>query len=294
LTRLICGDERPKQYVTLTGTRSLLQQTLDRVGCALPPERTVVVGVEAHAGHLAASMTGHGATVLLQAVDRGTAAGVLMPVHWIRYRAPDTIVAVFPSDHFVQEEAAFMDQVSRAAAFVNTHPGRIVLLAAPATAPETEYGWIEPGLALGHAGAAPVHAVRRFIEKPSPETARSCLEAGALWNTFVFVGKASTLVEVGRRRLPDLHVGLEEFVQAAKRGARPDDLRRASLAFPRANFSRDVLQELTGMLAVTTLTGVTWCDWGSPRRVIESLEHLGLRAPWLDRLATAVGSVSAR
>ena len=48
------------------------------------------------------------------------------------------------------------------------------------------------------------------------------------------------------------------------------------------------------MLAVTTLTGVTWCDWGSPRRVVESLERLGIRPPWLDRLTEPVGAGSER
>jgi hypothetical protein len=110
----------------------------------------------------------------------------------------------------------------------------------------------------------------------------------------VFVGKARTLVEAGRRSLPDLHAGLERLVQAARRGARPDALRRASMALPRANFSRDILQDLPEMLAVRTLTGVTWCDWGSPRRVIESLEQLGLRPQWLDRLTEPIGSAAAR
>jgi mannose-1-phosphate guanylyltransferase len=293
LTRLICGDDRPKQYVTLTGTRTLLQQTLDRAGRAIPAERTVVIGTETHAGYLAAAMAGHGATVLLQPVDRGTAAGVLLPVHWIRNRAPEAVVAVFPSDHLVLEEDAFMDQVTRAAAFVDEHPDRILLLGVRATEAETEYGWIEPGPLLGHAGTAPVHAVRRFIEKPSLDEARACLAAGASWNTFVFVAKAAALVEAGRQRLPDLHAGLVRLVQAARRGARPEALRRASVALPRANFSRDVLEGLAGMLAVTTLTGVTWSDWGSPRRVIGSLERLGLRPPWLDRLTEPIGSAAA-
>jgi hypothetical protein len=65
------------------------------------------------------------------------------------------------------------------------------------------------------------------------------------------------------------------------------------VALPRANFSRDVLEGLAGMLAVTTLTGVTWSDWGSPRRVIGSLERLGLRPPWLDRLTEPIGSAAA-
>jgi mannose-1-phosphate guanylyltransferase len=294
LTRVICGDERPKQYVTLTGSRSLLQRTLDRAALGIPAQRTVVVSVESHAVHLAAAMPGHDATILLQSADRGTAPGVLLPAHWIRSRAPGATVAVFPSDHLVLEEQAFMRQVAQAAAFVDEDPGRIVLLGVPATAAETEYGWIEPGPILGGAGGTPVRAVRRFVEKPSPETARACLAAGASWNTFVFVAKASMLVEAGRRCVPGIHGALERMVQAVRRGARSEVIRRASAAMPVGNFSRDVLQNLTPMLAVTTLTGVTWCDWGSPRRVVESLERLGIRPPWLDRLTEPVGAGSEK
>jgi mannose-1-phosphate guanylyltransferase len=294
LTRVICGDERPKQYVALTGSRSLLQQTLDRVARRIPPDRTVVISAETHASYLAAAMAGHEATLLLQSVDRGTAAGVLLPVHWILSRDSDATVAVFPSDHLVLEDDAFMDHVANAASFVDQNPGRIVLLAARATDAETEYGWIEPGETLGHAGAAPVRAVRRFVEKPSPEVARACLAAGASWNTFVFVARARTLVKAGRRCNPRLHAGLEQMVHVAGRRARRDAVRRASAALPSANFSRDVLQNVTPLLAVTTLTGVTWCDWGSPRRVLRSLEHLGIRPPWLDHLTELVGTGSER
>jgi mannose-1-phosphate guanylyltransferase len=284
LTRVICGDDRPKQYVTLTGSRSLLQQTLDRAGCRIPAERTVVVSVEAQASQLAAALSGHDATVLLQSTDRGTAAGVLLPAHWIRQRAPDATVAVFPSDHLVMEADRFMDQVVAAAAYVDENPGRIVLLGVEPKEPEPEYGWIEPGPALARVGATPIRAVRRFIEKPSPETARECLAAGAVWNTFVFVAKANALVGAGRRCVPRIHFVLERLIHAASRGARRDALQRISAGLPRGNFSRDVLQNVTPMLAVTTLTGVTWCDWGSPRRVVASLERLGIRPSWLDHV----------
>jgi mannose-1-phosphate guanylyltransferase len=284
LTRVICGDDRPKQYVTVTGTRSLLQQTLDRSGLQIAADRTVVVSLEAHASQLAAALSGHGATVLLQSADRGTASGVLLPAHWIRQRAADATVAVFPSDHLVTEPTVFMDQVAAAAAYVDEHPSRIVLLGAEATEPETEYGWIEPGPVLDRIGETPIRAVRRFVEKPSPEAARASLEAGGLWNTFVFVAKASALVTAGRRCVPRIHFVLERLIQAAGRGARRDVLQRISAGLPRANFSRDVLQNVTPMLAVATLTGVTWCDWGSPRRVVASLERLGIRPPWLDHV----------
>jgi mannose-1-phosphate guanylyltransferase len=284
LTRVICGDDRPKQYVTVTGSRSLLQQTLDRAGRRIPAERTVVVSVEAQASQLAGALSGHDATVLLQPSDHGTAAGVLLPAHWIRERAPDATVAVFPSDHLVMEADRFMDQVVAAADHVDANPGRIVLLGAAPTEPEPEYGWIEPGPALDPSGGTPIRAVRRFIEKPSPETARACLAAGAVWNTFVFVAKASALVDAGRRCVPGIHAVLERLMHAAARGARRDVLQRISASLPRGNFSRDVLQNVTPALAVTTLTGVTWCDWGSPRRVVASLQRLGIKPAWLDQV----------
>jgi mannose-1-phosphate guanylyltransferase len=284
LTRVICGDDRPKQYVTVTGTRSLLQQTLDRAGLRIPAERTVVVSLEAHASQLAVTLSGHRATVLLQSADRGTAAGVLLPAHWIRQRSADATLAVFPSDHLVIEPALFMDQVVAAGAYVDEHPSRIVLLGAEPTEPEPEYGWIEPGPVLDRSGETPMRAVRRFVEKPSPEEARACLEAGGLWNTFVFVAKAKALVAAGRQCVPRVHFVLERLIYAAGRGARRDVLQRISAALPRGNFSRDVLQNVTPMLAVATLTGVTWCDWGSPRRVVASLERQGIRPSWLDHV----------
>jgi hypothetical protein len=64
-------------------------------------------------GPARAALSGHDATVLLQSTDNGTAAGVLLPAHWIRQRAPDATVAVFPSDHFIMEADPFMDRLSR-------------------------------------------------------------------------------------------------------------------------------------------------------------------------------------
>jgi mannose-1-phosphate guanylyltransferase len=201
-------------------------------------------------------------------------------------------VAFFPSDHLVVEELAFMDQVLHAATFVDDNPGRILLLGARATEPETEYGWIEPGPRLAQARGHVVRAVRRFVEKPSPEDARACLAAGACWNTFVFVAKARTLVEAGRRCVPRIHSVLERIVHAAGRDARPETLRRLCAALPDGNFSVDVLQSVSPRLAVATLSGVTWCDWGSPRRVVRSLARLGISPPWLDQLSEPDGDSS--
>src|SRR6266700_1199921 len=102
LTRRLYGYDRPKQYAALVGARSLLRQTLDRVGLLIPPERTVVVTLASHARYVEAELRGAPRPhVLAQPYDRGTAAGIFLPAHWIRLRDPDATVVVFPSDHFV-------------------------------------------------------------------------------------------------------------------------------------------------------------------------------------------------
>jgi len=76
LTRRICGDDRPKQYVPLLEARSLLGQTLDRAARITPPERTVVVTQRRHSKYIADEFRARPVPrVLIQPDDRGTAAG---------------------------------------------------------------------------------------------------------------------------------------------------------------------------------------------------------------------------
>ena len=185
---------------------SLLRQTLARAARLSPRERTVVVSQQHHAGWLAAELGAHrGLTLLLQPENRDTAAGVLLPVYWIAARDPEATVVVYPSDHFVLEEAAFLAHVAEVVAFVDRQRDGIILLGARATEPDTEYGWIEPGDAVGATASGPICRVARFREKPTPQAAAMCLAREWLWNTFVMVAKARTLVSVADVLLPGLH-----------------------------------------------------------------------------------------
>jgi mannose-1-phosphate guanylyltransferase len=169
LVRHLCGDERPNQFSPLLGTRTLLRQTLDRVGFLIPLERTVVVTLQAHARYLERELGERPRPhVLNQPESRGTAAGILLAAQWIEAR-------------------------------------RIVLLGAPPSQPETDYGWIEPGERVGWTSQGPVHAIRRFREKPSKEVAAALWLEGSPWNTFVFAARAAMLLSAGRECAPALY-----------------------------------------------------------------------------------------
>jgi mannose-1-phosphate guanylyltransferase len=286
-TRWLYGQERPKQYTALGSTRSLLRQTLDRVGRLVPPRRTVIVTMAHHTHFIEPEVADlPGVTVLYQPCDRGTAAGVLLPAHWIHARDPRATVVVFPTDHFIPDDASFMASVTEAAEHAQTHPAWLVLLGAPPTEADTEYGWIEPGEPLGWPGRSTVRRVEAFVEKPSEAQARRLFEQGCLWNTFVFAAGLEALLEAGREGVPLLHDRLLRFGVFVGTRHEPWAMSQAYQLAPRADFSRSVLEASSRPVAVTTIDPYSWCDLGTPERVARGLRALGTPcASWLDALA---------
>src|SRR6185437_2661489 len=113
-------------------------------------------------------------------------------------------VAFFPSDHYFNNEDAFISTIERTFDFANEKRDSVILLGAAAERAESEYGWIEPDSArltgLDHEFAS----VHRFWEKPPLETARVLLAQGCLWNTFVMIGSVAAFLKMIRRSEPAL------------------------------------------------------------------------------------------
>jgi mannose-1-phosphate guanylyltransferase len=286
LTRHVYGEDRPKQYAALAGSKSLLRQTLERVSVRIPPGRTVVVTMAGQASYLAEELRHESPAlhVLEQPEDRGTAAAVLLAAHWILARDAEARLVVLPSDHFVADDTIFMEHVVEVLTILETLPNRIILLGAEPTEAETDYGWITVGAVLPGPGRTPVYRVLRFSEKPDQEIANELFASGALWNTSVFAGRATTLIHAGRQCLPSLHDRVAQLGTFLGTEHERWALRQAYELAPRANFSRDVLEHDPGTLAVMRLSAVAWRDLGTPRRLIQTLNELGIHPDWLAAL----------
>jgi mannose-1-phosphate guanylyltransferase len=293
LTRLVCGDDRPKQFASFVNSRSLLRATLDRVALAIPLERTVVVTHAKHVRYLGDERArGPLPRLIAQPADRGTAAAVLLAAHWLSWRDPEAMLALFPSDHFVGNEPAFMDHVLGMAAFVRENREWAVLAGAPPTEAETGYGWVEPGARIGEAMGQSVRRVLKFVEKPPLDEARAMATGGWLWNTLVLVGRVAVLIELGWRTLPALSDRLARIKPFADSADEAWALQQAYLYAPKASFSRAVLEACPSVLAVSELPPtVSWSDWGTPDRVLRSFRGAKVVPPWVgdaERLGTAI------
>ncbi len=276
LTRALYGTERPKQFAVLTGSRSMLQATVDRILPMVPPERIVVVVTRHHEVLAREQLAAWGGaiTLLVQPRNLDTAPGLLLPLSWIRARDRDARVVVLPADHHVAQPRALLDALHMAADSTRRRRNHVSLVGAEPDSPDTEYGWIVPGRRLGRSGT---RAVQRFFEKPGPELAEELLGLGALWNTFIMVGSIEALWRESEQHLPEHAAGLA-------RCALPHELERVYTTLPPANFSRAVLERARN-LTLTPLRGAGWSDWGTPRRVLASLAGTDDHAHLLRRMA---------
>jgi mannose-1-phosphate guanylyltransferase len=284
LTRRIAGDERPKQFCALVGPETLLEQTRRRVALAVPPESTTVVVTHAHQRFYAPLLGGVPPVRLVeQAKNVGTAPAILYGLLRTASMHPDASVAVFPSDHHVSDDRAFMAHVESAFEAVITRPDLLVLLGiAPATA-ETEYGWIEPGDLLDVGPPGILARVRRFWEKPSFAVAQALLAKECLWNSFVMVGSVPRLLTMLNRAIPGL---CEAFGPLREVLGTPAEKRVADALYaqtPSRDFSREVLAARPPNLAVLPVHGVEWTDLGDPRRLLAARSRLRFDRAWVEQ-----------
>ena len=281
LTRLIAGDDRPKQFCPMLGRETLLGQTIRRVGPTIPPARTLLVLTRTHERYYSPLLPNLGAVPLVvQPENRGTAPAILYALLRIAAVAPMAWVALFPSDHYVSDDRAFMVHVEAAFQALSARPDLVALLGITPDYPEAEYGWIEPGGLVAWQGPAGLYSVNRFWEKPSASTAKRLLEEGCLWNSFVMVGRVPTLLGMVERTVPDLFQAFAGIQPAPGTPAERAATRSLYARLPEVNFSREVLAASPGNLAVVPVTGVRWSDWGDPSRVLTTLARIGHRPAW--------------
>jgi len=277
LTRVIHGDDRPKQFCGLLSQQTLLSQTRDRAARSIPEDQTIYAVTEAHRPYFQEDLAGTQSYKLVQPYNRGTAPAILLSLFHIAEEQPNALVAVLPCDHYYSNEVSFTAAMESAFETAAEHRDSVVLLGARPSGPEVEFGWIVPGPAVSEN----LFQVRSFEEKPGLGTAEQLLMDGGLWNTFVMVGSVQTLLSICFQALPDLAV--LERVRTVANDRR--ELRVATFVYdriPTIDFSREILSPNASRLLVSQLNGVEWHDLGQAERVLSVLRSRDEEMPyWL-------------
>ncbi len=233
-----------------------------------PAQRRVIVVDQTHQTYVdnLPGLTESG-RVVHQPTDRGTAAGVLLPLTWIMDTAPDAIVVLTPSDHGVASDEHFQRGLRTAVKAVQSGKRKIVLFGAEPTVAHGDYGWITPTSRRPLSRMA-LRRVAAFVEKPSPDHAEQLLASGAVWSTMVLVARASTLFDLHDAHVPELSATFRHALKL------PHPVRQKFLAdaykdLPVRDFSRDVVSRASDLTVYTWPAAMGWSDLGTPDRLDE-------------------------
>ena len=193
----------PKQFAALTGSESLFQASVRRLGGPEFAAPLVLTNADFRfivTEQLAEAGVEPGA-ILIEPAGRNTAPAVLAAALWLAQSDPDSLMLIAPSDHVVPDAAAFRAAVALGAKAAQA--GQMVTFGILPTHAETGYGWLE--LAVSADLAAGPCPLTRFVEKPDLPRAEAMLAAGNfLWNAGIFLFSVKTILAAFTAHAPDL------------------------------------------------------------------------------------------
>lgn len=271
LTQTATGAVVPKQFCSLNGGLSFLEETVRRAETVVPREQVCAIVAAAHQHHWSRHLDSlPPRNVIAQPCNRGTAIGILLPLLHILERDPKARIVLLPSDHYVRSEARLTAALRAAISAGTVSDAGIVLLGIEPCAPDPELGYIVP-----HRDSRSRYAtVERFVEKPSRADAEKLIERGALWNAFIIAADATALLRLFQQRCPEIVREMRRLIKRADTHHCSEVLAKLYDGLPNLDFSREILQRQEQHLRVLAVPECGWSDLGTPERVAEALRDL--------------------
>jgi mannose-1-phosphate guanylyltransferase len=198
--------------------------------------------------------------LFIQPKDQGTAYEVLLALLLLESRIPPAATVLFlPADHIVNDEEVMTNSLRTMAEWIADEPRPVYLLGAMPQGPHDQLGYIIPW----HHGMLMPTSVYEFVERPDVHRARKLINAGGLWNTFIFGGSVASLVELFR---PRFDATIEDLRAALQSDHIELDLVRSYDRLTPVDFSQDLLARQTDNLKVLRLLRCGWWPLKSPTR----------------------------
>ena len=263
----VSRELHPKPFIRLADGESLLQKTFLRA-CALPGVAEVLTVTNQELLFKTAdeyrlvNKNSVATTFLLEPFGRNTAPAIAAAaLRLAQTHSDDAILLVLPADHLIANQPAFADAVAQAAQLAQQ--GKLVAFGIQPHTPETGFGYIE----------ADGNHVKRFVEKPSLETALDYLASGRyLWNAGMFCFTAGTLIAEMEIHAPDVLAAVRACLAASAAEQKSDSVRVEldAVTFRNApDISIDyALMERSDKVAVVPCN-IGWSDIGSWKAIAD-------------------------
>jgi len=247
----------PKQFLPLASSKALLTETLERLGSMALPKQCYVVCGKKHlsiARKLLVKVPKK--NWLAEPQARNTAPAIALALAHISKQNPEALVAIFPADHHVANPKALRLCLQKAMDLAQQ--GHIATLGIIPHRPETGFGYIRRGEALGEDG----YRVHAFVEKPDEETAQKYLASGEyFWNAGIFIFRADVMVEAFGKHMPEVAQALLRIRAALGKTGAQTLLEREFKKMTATSIDFGVAEKADNMAVVPADMG--WHDVGS-------------------------------
>lgn len=250
------SEKKPKQFLPLTGNLPVIRETVERVRDLTGLPKVYVVTTRAQFPILCETLSDLPTeNIIVEPEGRNTAPCLLLSVAYIKLKEKkDEVIAVLPSDHYVEDNKEFQKCLKRAYTVAETEK-KIITIGIKPDRPETDYGYI----AVGTEVESGVFNGLKFIEKPDYINAKHYVEKGYLWNSGIFVFDNKVFLEMLKRYSPGLYSSYTKL----KKGIDSGNIKKIYMQFPKVSIDYALMESVPSFLVIPGNYG--WDDLGTWR-----------------------------
>ncbi len=199
----VSTTEYPKQFQDMLGTgKSLLQQTFSRMNALIPSENTFILTNDRYVDLVQKQLPDISLNnIVLEPAMRNTAPCILLSALKIYKENPNALMLVAPSDHWIEDEASFLNDVETCFKTCEASD-KLMTLGIHPTFANTGYGYIESDKNSSEI----IKKVNQFREKPDYNTAKQFIADGNfLWNAGIFIWSVKSIITSFKKNLPEMY-----------------------------------------------------------------------------------------
>ncbi len=200
--------DKPKQFLKLLGSETMIQMTVNRINKKIPLNRIFICTIESYVSLLKEQLPSLPVeNIIVEPEGRNTAPCITLSAMVIKRRFKEANMVVLPSDHLIRDEEDFLESIECANNFLMVNKEAIITLGMKPDRIETGYGYIKIGKDSHEKNIKKVHT---FVEKPTWDKAKNYLESNEyLWNGGMFLWNIDNIISLIKEFLPKTYEALK-------------------------------------------------------------------------------------
>lgn len=254
--------ESPKQLSKLTGDDVMINETIKHYDGVIPRSNTFIVTNERQAKLTDKVLFDEvdRSHILVEPVQRNTAPCIIYAAMTMKKLYGDAVMAVLPADHHIGNVKEY-ERIITLAMNVAEKTDRIVTIGIKPSFPSTGYGYINFSSEASDVNEE-VFNLLKFVEKPALEIAKQYVEEGTyLWNSGMFIWKASVILEYFKKLLPKMHEQMEEIFDDLRTPTEVEAIARVYPELEKVSVDYGIMEKAEGVYVIPADFG--WNDVGS-------------------------------